>query len=108
LNQSIGQRRVEADQAATDRQKALDDRAVLERERMDLAAQMPTLRSQRDALQKERDTTAEQAANAQAALDSTRRERDVAELEVVRLRTLTAGLAAPISPDIARSKPETH
>ena len=107
MAQSIGQRRAEADQAATDRQKALDDRAVLERERMDLAAQLPTLRSQRDALQKERDATAEQAAKAQAALESTLRARDAAEREVVRLRTLAAGLAAPTSPDTTRGKQDT-
>ena len=104
--QSIGQQRAQADQATTARQKALDDRAVLERERMDLAAQLPLLRSQRDALKKERDMTAEQAAKAQAELGSMLRERDAAEQEVVRLRTLGAGLATLKTLDATHTKQE--
>jgi chromosome segregation ATPase len=80
---------------------------VLERERMDLVSQLPTLRSQRDALQKERDTAAEQAAKAQAALGSTLRAHDAAEQEVARLRTLAAGLATPTPLDTPHGKQDT-
>ena len=108
LEQSIGQRRAEANQAATDRQKALDDRAVLERERMDLTAQLPMLRSQRDALQKEHDKTTEEAAVARSALEITLRARDAAEREVIRLRKLADQLAASTHSDTTREKQETN
>ena len=77
---------------------------MLERERIDLAAQLPTLRSQRDALQKEHDTTAEQAAKAQASLQTHAARRDAAEQDVVRLRKLAAGLAASTPPDTTQAE----
>ena len=74
---------------------------------MDLAALLPTLRSQREALQKERDAIAERAARAQASLEGMLRQRDAAEQEVVRLRNLTTALTATRTPsDTAPSKQE--
>ena len=119
LNDEIGKRQAvvaglksEADQASAERQVAVAERAGAERQRIDLAAQVIRLQAQRDQIEKEHAATSALAAKAEVSLTGMQRQRDAAELDVVRLRDLASALAipktvqtAPTAPNIKQEAP---